>query len=220
MRRALVGVVMVCLAVLSPGAAFAGGGHEVFPPDSSPYGMTYPQWTAAYQKWGEEIPARKNPLVDPDSPLNCASQGKVVFIGSSGTGAGCTIAADEALVIATSFWECSTAEGLGDTYAELRQCAKDNFHHDLGHEALRVTLTIDGERLPHSREWTFLGPGQILDFPKNNIWGVPGGPTKSVTKGFLYIIAPLDEGEHLIVEHATFAGGGKIHVRFPVTVEA
>jgi hypothetical protein len=201
------------------GPAQAGGGAQVFPPDSKPYGLTYPQWQAAYQKWIEEIPASENPLVDPDSPRNCEVSGKVVYLGANGTGQGCSVPEGQAIVLAAGFWECSTAEGLGDTYPELRHCAKFHFHHDLSHRDVHLTLRIDGDRVAHSRDWTFLSPGQVIDFPDDNIWGAPGGPTKSITKGFLYVLPPLSDGEHTIVIRVEFPDGTHFPVPYNVTVE-
>ncbi len=218
MRRTLAAVAVMCLAVMWPRAVLAGSAPAVFPPDSSPYGMTYPQWMASYEKWIQEIPTPENPNVHPNSPLNCAVQGDVVFLGTSGTGHGCTVPPEKGLLFSAATWECSTAEGLGDTFAELRACAKHNFRRDLGHEAVRLQLQIDGIHVPHARDWTFLGPGQIVDLPDDNIWGAPGGPTKSITKGFLFLVAPLSIGEHLIMAHATFPDGFKVHIGYRVNV--
>ena len=138
----------------------------------------------------------------PDSPLNCAEQrnGKVVFLGPSG--ADCTVS-DEARSSSFThfgFWECSTAEGLGETWAELRACAKNNFARDLDPDIYHQNVYIDGKRLRHQRDWvTHTTPGEIIDFPKDNIWGAEPGPSKSVTKGFLFILRPLSEGRHRIV---------------------
>jgi hypothetical protein len=142
-----------------------------------------------------------------------------VFLGANGTGHGCTVPEGKAIVVATAFWECSTAEGLGDTYPELRACAKHHFHHDLSHRDVHLTLRIDAEHLAHSRDWTFLCPGQVIDFPDDNIWGVPGGPTKSITKGFLYILNPLSAGAHQIQVRVEFPDGTRFHIPFNVTVE-
>ena len=42
-------------------------------------------------------------------------------------------------------------------------------------------------------------PGEIIEFPDDNIWGADPGPSKSVTKGFVFILRPLGEGRHRIV---------------------
>jgi hypothetical protein len=206
MRRVLVflAAATVALAIGVPASADHGGvaARKLYPPHAEPFGMSYAEWQGAYQIWLNEIPAPDNPIIDPASPLNCAEQrnGKVVFLGPSG--ADCTVSDEAALVFtgAYGFWECSTAEGLGDTWAELRSCAKNNFARDLDPDLYHQNVYIDGKRLRHQREWvTHTTPGEIIDFPDPNIWGAEPGPSKSVTKGFLFILRPLTEGKHRIV---------------------
>ena len=42
-------------------------------------------------------------------------------------------------------------------------------------------------------------PGEIIDFPEDNIWDGEPGPSTSVTTGFMFILRPLDEGAHRVV---------------------
>lgn len=206
MRRVLAFLAVAAVAVSMgvPAAAGGGGGDaakKLYPPDAEPFGWSYAEWQGVYQIWLNEIPAPENPIVDPASPLNCAEQrgGKVVFLGPAG--ANCTVS-DEAALAVTSvfgFWECSTAEGLGDTWAELRSCARNNFARDLDPDIFHQSVYIDGKRLRHQRDWVDLTPGEIIDFPDPNIWNAEPGLSKSVTKGFLFILRPLSEGRHRIV---------------------
>jgi hypothetical protein len=95
-------------------------------------------------------------------------------------------------------WECSTAEGLGRTFAELRRCAIRNWHRDFRHEVFPFTVHIDGRRVQAPRRWTFVTRGEIVMLPEGNVWGVAAGPTRSVTKGVLYILRPLSRGTHTL----------------------
>lgn len=198
-----VALVSVLWTVLGGGAAIANhdGSLGVFPPDASPYGKTYAQWQGAYQIWLNEIPAPENPLVDPLTARNCEVQpgGDITFLG--GAGADCSVPAGTALAFspALGFWECSTAEGLGETWQELRTCARENFAFDLDPAKYHQKLRIDGDRLVHQRRWVSHTPGEIIDFPEDNLWGAEPGPSRSITKGFLFILEPLDAGEHRIV---------------------
>lgn len=200
MRKALAVVTMVCLSFGWSGAALGDEDQRrdrrIYPPSSHPFGMSYPEWEGAYQIWLNEIPTPENPYVDPSSPRNCEVHGPVVFLGPSG--ADCRVPEGKALVLSGVFWECSTAEGHGRTFRALRRCAIENFAADFGRDVLSSTLRIDGKRVSHPRRWTFLTPGENFSFPDDNIWGAPGGPTKSVTKGILWILKPLREGRHTI----------------------
>ena len=205
MKTALAVAAAVCLAVVWPASGSAGeteGG--VFPPSSEPYGRTYAQWEGAYQVWLGEIPTPENPLVHPTSARNCELQGRVVFLGTRGTGTRrCTIPEDTAVAFGDGFWECSTAEGHGETFPALRKCAIKRFARDFGRDVVRLRIHVDGQRLPHPYRWHFLTPGEIIDLPENNIYRAPAGTTKSVTKGFFYILRPLEEGRHRIRLHGT-----------------
>jgi hypothetical protein len=203
MRRVLATVLLLCLSVGSSGAALAdeSGGRDprIFRPSSHPFGMSYAEWLAAYQIWLNEIPTPQNPLVDPSSPRNCEVDGPVVFLGPSG--ADCRVPEGKALVLGGASWECSTAEGLGMTFEALRRCATENFARDLGRDVVSFTLRIDGKRVSHPRRWTFVTSGEIITFPDDNIWGAVAGPSKSVTKGILWILRPLREGRHTVRIH-------------------
>jgi hypothetical protein len=208
-RRILtVAVAATCvLGIVAPAHA-EGARHLLFPPDSSPYGKTLAQWEAAYQIWANEIPTGQNPRTDPSSPRNCEVQAdSVVFLG--GFGADCTIpeGLGVAFTPALGFWECSTGEGFGDTYRELRRCAWHHFGRVLDPSVYHQRIWIDGHRLRHQRHWVTLTAGEIVDFPKHNIWGADPGPSKSVTKGFMFVLRPLSEGQHRIrwvLHHETF----------------
>jgi len=218
MRKVLVPLAAAALAISlgAPASADHAGGaglaaRKLYPPSAEPFGSSQAEWLGAYITWLLEIPTPKNPLVHPDSPLNCAEQrgGRVVFLGTQG--ADCTVSKDAALVFTPGAWECSAAEGLGDTWAKLRACARDNFDHDFGPELYHQSVYIDGKRLRHQRDWVVRSPGELIDLPDDNLVGAEPGPTESVTKGFLFILRPLDEGRHRIVVDAVDEVFGEFH---------
>jgi hypothetical protein len=210
--RALKRLTIACLVALSLipiSAAHADqvGDRRLFSPHSRPYGRAYAEWFAEYQEWLNEIPTPVNPVTNPASPKNCdVEDGRVTFIVA---GADCKVPEHKAVAFSDAFWECSTAEGLGDTYPELRACAVDGFATDFGRDVLKFTIRVDGRPIPRPRRWTVLTPipSDLIDFPEDNIWGAEPGPSKSVTRGFFYILRPLPEGAHTItadVHHETF----------------
>ena len=203
MRRTFVLVMGAMLAIALVQPASAGAEDRVYPPDAQVHGMSYEEWHGAYQVWLNEIPAPKNPTFHPDSSRNCELQagGDVVFVGHFGSN--CSIPEGVPVVFGTASWECSTAEGLGETFGELRRCARENFKVDFAPDVFHQRILIDGEPLKYVRRWASLTPGEIIDFPENNIWGAEPGRSKSVSKGFLFILRPLSEGTHRIVDKAT-----------------
>jgi hypothetical protein len=204
MWTALKRVVVVALVISAlPGPVASAGAvsdDRLFSPHSSPFGRPYAEWFAEYQEWLNEIPTPVNPFVDPASPENCdLEDGHVVFLEPQGPP--CSVPPGKAVGIPFASWECSTAEGLGRTYAELRRCAVDNYAADFGPESLRFSVRIDGRVLPNPRAWTIVTPvpADLIDFPEDNIWDAVPGPSKSVTKGLFYILRPLSPGAHRVV---------------------
>ncbi len=209
MRRTFTGLLVACLA-LTMALPAAAGTRPVYPPDSSPLAMDYPTWASAYfGTWLQEIPRGQNPYFHPDGPRNCEPVDGAIFVGPFG--ANCAVPAGVPIVFGTVAVECSTAEGLGDSYFQLRRCATKYFNRVWGARHFHQLVLIDGERLAANRRWIFRTPGEIVDYPARNIWHVAAGPSKSVTKGFLFILKPLDAGLHRIRMKAFGTG------RFTVT---
>ena len=187
-------LLMTFLGVAPSSADPGGHTHKVFGAQSHPYDVGYTVWLARWAKWIQELPIRDFPSAD--SPSNCAVHGRAVFMGPIGA-AGCTVPEGKTVAIQTILaWECSTAEGLGETYGELRRCAVHNFRRDVGRAKVSLHVRVDGKRLERPRRWTFTSQGRVVDLPKNNIWGAPPGPTKSITRGVFYLLKPLAPGDH------------------------
>lgn len=199
--RLLAAAAALVVALAAPAWADSAAAQRLYPPHARPLGMSYPEWFGAYMTWLQEIPAPQNPINDAGSPFNCEERrgGRFVFLGP--VGGNCTVSEDTALALApgVGFWECSTAEGLGETFAELRACARGNFARDINADVYHQRVWIDGERLDHQRRWVTTTPGELVDFPRNNIWEAEPGRSKSVTRGFFFILRPLEEGRHRVV---------------------
>jgi hypothetical protein len=209
---------VACLALLSTVPAIADDKEaELFAPNADPLGRDYEEWFGEYMEWLQEIPVDENPLVQGGGPADCDLQdGDIVFVVFAPV---CHVPEGAAVAFDLGWWECSTAEGLGETFAELRQCARENFRKDLNPDAYAIDLWIDGERVRRPRRWTFITPGEIVNFPEENIWDVEPGRSKSVTKGFFYILKPLSEGRHVIRLQAVHEVQGEFQARIVLRVE-
>jgi hypothetical protein len=89
--------------------------------------------------------------------------------------------------------ECSTAEGNGDTPAELRACAKG-----FADQFTDLSLTIDGVAIADLQRFRVQSPVFQFTAAKNNVFGIPPGTTRSVADGFWVLIQPLSPGTHTI----------------------
>ena len=101
---------------------------------------------------------------------------------------------------------------------ELRECAERRFRRDWGREMVTLHVRVDGKRLERPRRWTFTSQGRVVDLPKNNIWGAPPGPTKSIMRGVFYLLKPLAAGDHDVRVRLDFGKRSTIF-RYRFTVE-
>ena len=170
----------------------------VFPPDSTPYGLTYGEWTATWWQWAFSMPEALNPLID-DTGRNCANNqtGPVWLLAGTGGGAvtrECTIPSDKGILIPIINIACDSAtEPTLDTEEELRSCAKTDQDLVIGKE-----ITVDGVNIGNLDSYRFQSPLFNLTFPENNIAGVPPQTAKAVSDGFWILLEPLSPGGHEI----------------------
>ncbi len=214
-------------------AAFLGimfvGGHVAvaapppLPPNSSPYGMTYGEWSAKHWQWLFSIPAEKNPVNDNGSCTNGGQGqfGPVWFLvgvwSTTPVPSGfnpaivkreCTIPVGKAIFFPIGDAECATLEGNPPPGTDLRTCAKlfaDAF--------TTVSATIDnvpiqnlsGYRvqsplftygpLPSNSLLCPFGPGDPASCPYGD---VTGKTSDSVADGYYLMFPPLSVGKHTI----------------------
>ncbi|MEZ0235132.1 MAG: hypothetical protein ACAH81_09320 [Actinomycetota bacterium] len=96
----------------------------------------------------------------------------------------------------------------------------ENFDSDLGPDAFYQKVLIDGVHVRRSRRWVSVMPGEIIDFPEDNLWGAEPGPSKSVSKGSLFVARGMPVGDHSIVVRAFFDGTFAFEVVWDLHVEA
>ncbi|MGS0683689.1 hypothetical protein ACVBEQ_00815 [Nakamurella sp. GG22] len=110
----------------------------------------------------------------------------------------CTVPAGKSLLIPMINIECSTVEGNGTEYWELRQCAQgiaDDFDDQF--------LIIDGVRVGNVGRFRVQTGLFTFSVTEGNIFGVPAtAATNSVSDGYWAVIAPLCAGHHKV----TFGG--------------
>jgi hypothetical protein len=212
-------VVLVLLAglVASPTGAQQAR-RRVFAPNSEPYAKTYKQWAGRWADWFWEISGERHPGLEL-TPRSCRrhQKGKVWFVPMGPQDGRCVIPAKKAVLVAGPGWECSTAEGHGRTYDRLRRCAKNRFKRDWGRDVFTFRVKLDGRRIRQPRRWVYTSPGEIIDFPRENPWNIKPGPTKSVSRGFFFMLRPLRAGQHTL--RVWFKMNGQANA-FQTTIES
>jgi hypothetical protein len=168
----------------------------IFPPESTPYNITYPEGSVRWWKWALSIPEENNPITD-QTGKNCGinQQGPVWFL--TGTAGGsvvrdCTIPSGKAILVSPLNAECSFAEfPTMRTESELLACAK--YPNDV-----QIYVSIDGTKVQDLDLYHV--PSQLFNvtLPQNNIFGAPGGPTQAVSDGWWIMLKPLSTGTHTV----------------------
>jgi len=204
MKRFAILIALVMTAALALPAQAGGGAALLFSPTEKVDGMTLAEWHGAWQIWIQGIPKPINPERHPHNNQNCALQSSGMIFLASSTGNGdpvtCSIPADTPVGFTAPLatWECSTAEGLGETFEDLTRKCTGLFYRDISKRTFNLIITIDGELVRGDRRWVNTTPGEIVVFPENNLWGVEAGPSNSVSKGFFFLLRPLSVGTHTI----------------------
>ena len=223
LRTSAAGILAACLlgtlgTLGSAGTASAAPADaELYAPAAAtPGGASYRTWATRVFTWLQEVPKGRNPGVDADSPHNCDTRFGAVLLGPIGTGDGCVVPAGRPVVLAYLGWSCSTAEGGGRTFAELRRCAERAWRGELGD--VGITMVVDGNRVREPRRWTVSSHDMWVDLPRHNVWDVRPGWTRSVGRGIFHVLKPPVAGEH-VVRVVLVEDGERTVLRYPFTVQ-
>ena len=211
MKRFAILVALVMTATLALPASAGGGAALLYAPTEKVNGLTLAEWLGKWETWIWEIPRPINPERHSDNGQNCALVDGVVFLAS--IGADCEIPANTpvAFTAPLATWECSTAEGLGETFEELTRKCTRFFYRDIRRDIFQLSLTIDGELVRGDRRWVTTTPGEVIDFPENDLClCAEPGLSNSVTRGFFFITRPFSVGTHTIRAKALDDDLGKL----------
>jgi hypothetical protein len=189
-----------------------GSDPYTFPVNSSPYGISYKNWTAKWSAWQEEIPKSYNWNFKDTPGVNYVSKdcsymqdpsSPVFFLPWVGKELGtyvtvtCIVPHNKAILI-------SVDSGTGDysdpsvklkTPSELiRLETESNKYPNEFHS------TLDGRPLDLINDEVHKVTSDLynLTLPKDNLWGEPEGPGKAITQGWWLMLKPLPTGEHTV----------------------
>ena len=194
------GACAVLTLVPSPVATHDPG---VFPPGSTAYGLTYPEWSAEWWQWFMEHPLAGHPALDtPQFDVASGQSGNVWFLAMPvdfGTATptprtrNVTIPPGTALFVGLMNGEMSSLEGAA-TEEEQRETA--NFQAD---RIVSVACTIDGNPVDGLANYRFESPQFSFTAPDPWIFSpAPGGAGTSVADGYYVFLKPLSVGQHVL----------------------
>ncbi len=208
----------------------------ILPPNSTPYGKTYGQWSEAWFQWCFSLPVTHHPIFD-TATVSTGQSGPVWFIGGNFTGTpitrNVTIPSGTALFFPIlNFWadntDCANGEMISDNNSEafLRTLAANNMN-----QASDLSCTVDGVAVqgladplntpyrvqsptPEGFSYALPATDNLLSYLGLTCWSSNGGTPilvsaatyHPVADGFYILVAPLPVGKHTI--HARGALGG------------
>ena len=184
--------------------ARAGQSSKVIPPNASPHGQTYGEWSAAWWQWAMELPVDGHPFVDDAGfDVRTGQSGHVWFLAAPfGTvERTCTIPTGTMLFIGLLNAEASDLEGLGATEAERRATAEWIADHIV---TSSLSCTIDGKAVANLGSYRVQSPEFSFTAPTPWIFGSTGGDGVAVADGYFVMLAPLSAGQHTIHFGGTF----------------
>jgi len=203
----------------------ASNSTNIFPPESKPYGLSYPEHLQNYWKWIISIPLDQSPMEDTGE--NCSinqtnTNSSVFYLANSGGGVvtrTCNVPADKALFIPIYPMVLAKAESPDATDEDLRNDAKADVDRVLKSS---LSLKIDNSVYKNLTAYRIISDIFDIYFPENAIFGTASpGIYKSAADGYYIITPPLSKGNHTIEFGSAQSGNQPYsqHVTYHLTVE-
>jgi hypothetical protein len=152
------------------------------------------------------IPDPINPMLHPIAECFFVPYGNVGLAPmyfESGSGS-CELPAGMILYVIVVTGACRSAWGDGETEEELRACAESLVQGNLH-------ASIDGIPVDNLEKYTVTSPLFELDFPIDNIFGLPAGPSDAVSYGTGFFTTPLNPGVHEIYVYGEVPSFGFVY---------
>ena len=190
----------------------------MYPRNCEPFGKSWEKWAEEWCKWLLSIPKDRNPAND-ETGINSSQEQKdenVWFLaGTFGNNIPvrrkCTIPASKAILFPIADKEDSFAEdqelnNVEELSIRARTCMD---------RLIYLHLIIDGKRVLNLEKYRVQSKVFNFKFPKNNVYSVTPGQTKSVCDGYWAFLRPLPIGSHEIL----FSAGILAPQHDPVTIQ-
>lgn len=193
---------------------------SVFLPDSTPYNLTYGEWSAKWWQWVFSLPQDINPLID-QTGEHCAQgqDGPVWFLAGTSGGAverSCIIPEGKAILFPV-LNSGNVKTDPSETEEDLRVITKEAVDNPAVLEA-----SVNGVPLQNLQNYRAESPLFNVTLPEGNIFGVPELHSEAVSDGYWVMLRPLPVGDHTInfrgADAAAVAGGLVTEVTYKVTI--
>lgn len=193
---------------------------RLYPPDSSPLGLSFGYWSVKWWQWLLAIPKSKSPVFDSSGINSGIGQysSDIFFLCQTMEGAIPTPNRRVRLKKGTSIFMpvinwISIAGKDGYSDHELLETAKRRMD-----SISNLELKINGERLEHLEKYRFQSPFFNVFLPNENILEVDSGNRRFVSDGYWIFTSPIYSDSELSSFGSCSAGLTKIGVSYSVEV--
>jgi hypothetical protein len=167
--------------------------------DESPFGYSWKEWASLWAKWMLSIPKKTNPTLDDTGMYSSVNQycknvwfltgtfGNIVPIVRK-----CHILKEKSILFPILEKEDSLAEDSDlKSDSDLIKRSKEAINN-----VVSMEVTLDGENIENLENYRVQSLVFDLNFPKNNVYDVTPGITRSVCEGYWVFLKPLTPGKH------------------------
>jgi hypothetical protein len=178
---------------------------QIYPPNSSPYGLSHKNWGIALWDWWMSIPKEIAPSPDPTKytydcfiglgyPVVMLANPIIADIPSHTVTYNCDVPADRAILV-FGITEWCNYDATHKTDEDLRKCvvARNDF--------AKHQILIDGKNVENVEQYRVTTDFYNMTFPKDNMYSVPAGTFRSLLDGTWLMLKPLPVGDHKIEVH-------------------
>jgi len=166
-----------------------------------PFGKSWEKWTALWCNWMLSMSKKKNPSLDETGKYCSLNQNDKNVWFLTGTFGNivpirrkCTIPAEKAIFFPIVVKEDSLEED-SDLKTELELIERSSVATN---KLIHMEATVDGENVDNLTNYRVQSEVFDLTFPKDNVYNVRPGLTRSVCGGYWLFIKPLRIGKHFI----------------------
>jgi hypothetical protein len=167
-----------------------------------PFGKSWGVWASLWCRWMLSIPKKRNPSLDITGKYCSINQDNKDIWFLTGTFGNinpvkrkCTIPTGKAILFPVLVKEDSLAEDsdLKTDTDLIKRCEQAT------NRLINIEASIDDQKIEHLEKYRVRSEVFDLVFPKDNVYSVRPGLTRSVCDGYWLFIRPLQAGTHSIL---------------------
>jgi hypothetical protein len=193
---------------------------SLFQASSSPFGISFPEWTARWWRWLLRIPSKICPAVDTTGHFCSQSQDDLNVWFLAGTLGGfatrcCIIPSRRGILFPVINYEASFAdEPLLKTKFELEERCREEMD-----KIADLSLSVDGCPVEIG-DYRVSSPAFEIKIERDNCLHVRPGLTSLASDGYWLFLRPLEKGKHSIESFSScLAGKIKIGCTYQLEIQ-